>query len=72
MVPLTPMMTITRSNPRKVLRTGRSISAVSSSVRPNFRSPIYARCRRARKSLATTAWKAGAVSENGKVCLSGK
>ena len=28
--------------------------------------------RRARKSLATTAWKAGAVLENGKVCLSAK
>ena len=33
---------------------------------------LCARCRRARKSLATTAWKAGAVSENGKVCLSAK
>src|SRR5258708_10462479 len=41
-VPLPPMMTITRSNPRKASRTGRSISAVSSSVQPNFRSPICA------------------------------
>ena len=32
-----PDDTITRSNPRKASRTGRSISAVSSSVRPNFR-----------------------------------